>query len=128
MKTIYKIVALTLLLVVATSTAMAAIPCQTEQKGSMHCGAGCPMMGAMRLTFEHSTASIGQSSCCQISGQPQAPVKNQASPEQFSTHAIVAMECAVAPVPFVQKTQSSVGQSDLRRNLNAPALLCTFLI
>jgi hypothetical protein len=84
------------------------------------------MMAMMQQSMEQSRVS--GSSCCQISSQPQAPVSNQASPEQLVPHAIVSIESTVAHVPFIQKVRSNVGQGDLRRNSRAPSLLCTFLI
>jgi hypothetical protein len=128
MRVVFKFAASVLLLVFATGTAMAAVPCQAKQLSSMGCGSDCPMMGMMHQAAEQSSADVRGASCCQISCLPTAPAPVQMLPEQFAPIAIIASECEAAIIPFTHKLQSKISTHELRKNPSALALLCTFLI
>jgi len=128
MKATFKFAALVLLLVIATGTAIAAIPCQADRKKSMHCGNDCPMMAIMHQATEQSSANVSGASCCQISNLPTTPAPVQTLPERLTPVAVIAIERGVAIIPFAQKVHPKIRTNDLRSNPSAPALLCTFLI
>ena len=128
MKTVFKFAASVLLLVIATWTAAAAIPCQTKQKSAMHCGSDCPMMAMMHHAMAESNAVMSGTTCCQISGQQTTPDPVQILPERLTPVAVIADERGAAIVPFAHKVQARIRTTDLRTNPRAPAVLCTFLI
>jgi len=128
MKAAFKFAASVLLLVIATGTAVAAIPCQAKHKKTMGCGTDCPMMAMMHQAMEQSKASLDGASCCEISSQPTTPAPVQTMPERLAPVALVANEREAAVIPFAPTMVAKIRTNDLRRNPSAAALLCTFLI
>jgi hypothetical protein len=128
MKAAFKFAASVLLLVIATGTAAAAIPCQTKHKSAMGCGSGCPMMAIMHQAMEQSNANLSGTSCCEISSQPTAPAPIQTMPERLAPVAIITNERGGAVIPVAPTMVAKIRTNDLRRNPSAAALLCTFLI
>ena len=127
-----KLVASVLMLALAASPLLAAIPCQQAAQTKAQCGPDCPMMAKLSRDNAKNTQETGSNSatptCCQRAPHPTAPVTTQAGPERPLSLALLSSSAiSLAVVP--DRSEASVPVlTSLCVATRSQASLCTFLI
>ena len=127
-----KLVASVLVLALAASPLLAAIPCPQAAQTKTQCGPDCPMMAKGSNGKVVGAPETGSNSatptCCQKAPQPAAPMTTQAGPERPLSLAFqLSSATSLAVVPH--RSEASVpALTPLCVATRSQASLCTFLI